>query len=66
MLVVDRVELQLVHQLHQVRKLERQHTSFGKHRRKTTGKVVDVWHVSEHVVCDQQVRWPVALNQFGG
>ena len=55
MLVVDRVELRVRHQLHQVRELDADHAVAGQHLREAGDEVVDVGHVGQHVVRDDQV-----------
>ncbi len=56
--MVDGVELCLLHQLQQVRKLQRQRAFGGQHLAQTGTEVVDVWHVREHVVADHQIATP--------
>ena len=58
MLVVNRVELILRHEPHQMGELQRDHPAWGEHDFHSGDEVVDVGHLREHVVADEQVGLP--------
>src|SRR6266853_1938221 len=58
-LVVNGVKLVLRHQPHEMRKLHSDHTVWREHDLHAADEVVQVGHVGEHVVTEQQVCVPV-------
>ena len=56
MLVVDRVELIALHQAYQVGKLHRDHAGRLQRDLHTGDEVVQIRHVGQHVVADQEIR----------
>ncbi len=56
MLVINRVELPLLHQLHQVGKLHRHQPRRLEEDPDAADEVVQIGHVRQDVVADQQVR----------
>src|ERR1700724_536339 len=55
MLVIDGVELVLVDELLEMRKFERDHALRHQQMRHAGDKVVEVWHLCQHVVADDEV-----------
>ena len=62
-LVVDRVELVALDQAQQVRHLDRRDPLRRQHDRDPADEVVQIRHVSHHVVGDEQVRGPPLGDQ---
>ena len=62
-LVIDRVELVPLHQAHQMRELDRDHTLGSKDPLHAGGEVVQVGYVGEDVVRDEQVGLVALLCQ---
>ena len=62
MLVVDRVVLEAVEQLQQVRELERRRTLVAEDDLHPRDEVVQIRHLGEHVVADDEAR-PAAFRQ---
>jgi hypothetical protein len=55
-LVVDRVELVLVHELEQVGELHRDHAARLEQELHAADEIIDVRHVRQHVVAEQEIR----------
>jgi hypothetical protein len=65
-LVIDRVELRLLHQAQQVRELDRDRARRRQRLAQATDEVVDVGHVGQHVVAEDQVGPGAARRRSGG
>ena len=63
MFVVNRVELALLHELKQMRKLHRYQATRLQKQLETFDKIVQVWHMCQHIVPDNQIRRPAVFNE---
>ena len=63
-LVIDGVELVLVHQPHQVRELDGDHAARLEQGLDARHEVVELGHLGEHVVADDQVGLPAGGGQL--
>ena len=63
MLVIDRVELVLREQSQEMGKLERRHSVGFEQKLETGDEIVDVWHMRQHVVGNDEVCGPSLLHQ---
>ena len=64
--MVDRVELILVHQPPQVRKFHRHDPVWSEKDLQASHEIVDVGHVREHVVSDDQIRGSGVADEIAG
>ena len=62
-LVVDRVVLEMLHELCEVRELERRGAVGREEPRDAGGEVVDVGHLGEDVVPEDEVRVPALASR---
>ncbi len=61
--MVDRVVLEVLHELREVRELERRGAVGREERRDAGGEVVDVGHLGEDVVPEDEVRVPALARE---
>src|SRR5882762_8208580 len=66
MLVIDRVELVLVHEPHEVRKLHRNHAVRLKHGFHATDKIVEVRNLCQYIVTNQEINLFKLRNELLG
>ncbi len=66
MLVIDGVELHLFDQPQQVGELHRQHTVVREHPGEAGDEIVEVGHMRQHVVADQQIGGDAFAAQLIG
>jgi len=64
MLVIDRVDLALVKQTHQMGELHRDDPRVGEKKAHAFDEVIQIWHVSQDIVSDQQIS-AQPLVRFG-
>ena len=64
--MIDRVELVVLDQLKQMRKLHRDNAGRGEGDRQPSHEVIQIGHVRKHVVADQQICLKAAGNQGAG
>src|SRR5580698_7333827 len=62
-LMIDRIELILLHQPHQMRKLDSDDTTRPQQDLHPCDKVVEIGHLGEHVVSEQQIGALALGNQ---
>ncbi len=66
MLVIDCVELVLLDQIGEMRKLQRNHAFRLQQQMQTTHKVIEIRNLRQNVVADQEVGLASCADQFGG
>ena len=55
MLVINGVELVQRHELHQMRKLESGHAGWLQQDSEARDKVIDIWHMRQHIICGSEI-----------
>ena len=65
-LVIDRVELALLDELHQMRKLQGDHAVRRQQLFQTRHEVVEVGHVGQDVVADEKICAPILVENICG
>ena len=66
MLMIDRVKLHPFHQAQKVREFNREHALWLQQYLEATDEVVQLRHVREDIVCNDQVRAEPLPDQFPG
>src|SRR5688572_6455735 len=64
-LVIDRIELIQIHELHEMRELERRDSALREQLLHAGDEIVEVGHVGEHVVAEDQLRGSVRGAKIG-
>ena len=61
--MIDGVELRVLHQLQQVRELHAENAVIGQQNPETGHEIIQIRHMSEHVIADEQIAAPALVAQ---
>ena len=64
--MIDRVELVLVHEPHEVRKLHRNHAVRLEHGFHAPDKIIEVRNLCQYIVTNQEIDLSILRNKFFG